>query len=587
MITSRFDRILSVLSILCAVTAASGQDVVFVNAALQTGTNDGSSWANAYQGRLGLKAALDAAQAPAQFWIAEGTYAPSLGDRSASFELHSGIALYGGFVGTETQLSERNPALHETILSGVVASDNPFTPGFGVENAYVVVRAENCDAATILDGLAIREAGSDSAQETPEANLLIAGGSPRIANCAIQDCDSGCDANVDVVGGAPEFVGCRFVDSSFTFAAPMIRNRAASALTLVDCEFVSSPWEFFFGRAVQNGEESEGNPVSRAVLHNCSFTGMAKVVNAGQITIDRCTFQGVSQAVTTTGNATINACIFQNCDGGSYVGGGGILVGPFPPSQTALTVRIMNCLFSGNDHDGGRSTVQSLAVNAGSLTELVNCTFAGNGRTDRPYSAISHCGTGTLRVRNCVLWANQSARDGVEPEVAFCPDESPVITVEHSCLEHWDGSLAGTGNFGLNPQFVDMDGDDNLAGTPDDDLRLAAGSSCIDSGNNTFVPADVLLDLNGASRFRDDPATADSGVGTPPIVDRGAHEFVPPCQGDLEGDRDVDLSDLAALLGHFGMAGGASLADGDIDSDEDVDLSDLAILLSHFGAVCG
>lgn len=58
-----------------------------------------------------------------------------------------------------------------------------------------------------------------------------------------------------------------------------------------------------------------------------------------------------------------------------------------------------------------------------------------------------------------------------------------------------------------------------------------------------------------------------------------------PCTGDLNGDGSIDISDLAQLLAHFGMAG-ASFEDGDSDGDGDVDISDLAALLSNFGTSC-
>ena len=61
---------------------------------------------------------------------------------------------------------------------------------------------------------------------------------------------------------------------------------------------------------------------------------------------------------------------------------------------------------------------------------------------------------------------------------------------------------------------------------------------------------------------------------------------VPQCPGDLDGDNDIDLSDLAQLLGHYGMTTGATYGDGDIDDDGDVDLSDLAELLSVYGTSC-
>lgn len=54
--------------------------------------------------------------------------------------------------------------------------------------------------------------------------------------------------------------------------------------------------------------------------------------------------------------------------------------------------------------------------------------------------------------------------------------------------------------------------------------------------------------------------------------------------GDLDGNGCVNLNDLTALLAHFGMTNGATLADGDTDSDGDVDLSDLAALLGNFGS---
>lgn len=52
---------------------------------------------------------------------------------------------------------------------------------------------------------------------------------------------------------------------------------------------------------------------------------------------------------------------------------------------------------------------------------------------------------------------------------------------------------------------------------------------------------------------------------------------------DNDNDCDVDIQDLASLLGQFGMTSAAST---DTDGDGDVDLQDLASVLGRFGNVC-
>ena len=57
--------------------------------------------------------------------------------------------------------------------------------------------------------------------------------------------------------------------------------------------------------------------------------------------------------------------------------------------------------------------------------------------------------------------------------------------------------------------------------------------------------------------------------------------------GDIDGDCDVDLTDLERVLVSFGSTrGGAWYPHSDINHDGVVDLGDLAILLSNFGVTC-
>lgn len=59
------------------------QTRLYVNANLSAGANDGSSWENAFRGRLALQAALAAAPQAAEIWVARGIYAPPLPARAA------------------------------------------------------------------------------------------------------------------------------------------------------------------------------------------------------------------------------------------------------------------------------------------------------------------------------------------------------------------------------------------------------------------------------------------------------------------------------------------------------------------------
>jgi hypothetical protein len=58
------------------------------------------------------------------------------------------------------------------------------------------------------------------------------------------------------------------------------------------------------------------------------------------------------------------------------------------------------------------------------------------------------------------------------------------------------------------------------------------------------------------------------------------------CFGDLDGDWDIDLGDLAIVLAHYGMTTGVPYEDGSLDCDGDVDLTDLAALLAVYGTTC-
>lgn len=93
-----------------------------------------------------------------------------------------------------------------------------------------------------------------------------------------------------------------------------------------------------------------------------------------------------------------------------------------------------------------------------------------------------------------------------------------------------DGAIDGGGTLDADPLFVLATGQDGVAGTLDDDLRLQENSPAVDAGDNSAVPADaedfdgdgdtaepIGIDLDGLERF------VDGGIGQM-TVDLGAYE---------------------------------------------------------------
>jgi hypothetical protein len=119
-------RIFSVLFVIVFVLSVTPLQVVLAAGVRfakpgATGTRDCSSWANACT----LQTALTGATSSNEIWVAAGTYKPSMGtDRSANFKLVIGVAVYGGFAGTETARDQRDPAANLVILSGDLNGDD-------------------------------------------------------------------------------------------------------------------------------------------------------------------------------------------------------------------------------------------------------------------------------------------------------------------------------------------------------------------------------------------------------------------------------------------------------------------------------
>jgi len=177
--------------------------VIYVDLAADGAIHDGASWATAY---LTLQDALAVAASGTEIWVADGIYYPDLGegatndDRYATFQLKSGVGLYGGFAGSETRRDERDWRTNLTVLSGDLSQNDPDKNSSGLitsvatisaPNAYHVVTATGVNSTAILDGFFITGGKADGAYADP-CNLGCGGGlyvgsnsSPTLSNLTL------------------------------------------------------------------------------------------------------------------------------------------------------------------------------------------------------------------------------------------------------------------------------------------------------------------------------------------------------------------------------------------------------------------
>ncbi len=148
------------------------QKIIFVSQSA-SGTNTGTSWQNAFKD---LKKALNVAQYGDSIFVAKGKYVPSsVSDRNEAFVLRGGIRFFGGFAGFEKSPKQRDftqNTPNTTILSGDIG-----IVGDSTDNSYNILRSENLDSTTVIDGFRFMHANSNGGDDlTPRYSNLVSGG---------------------------------------------------------------------------------------------------------------------------------------------------------------------------------------------------------------------------------------------------------------------------------------------------------------------------------------------------------------------------------------------------------------------------
>ena len=349
-------------------------------------------------------------------WVREGSYRPG-SERSDSFVLRSGIRLYGGFSGTETELAERDWESFETVLSGELT---------GTEHAHHVLIG--ADGAT-LDGFIVTGGLADGEEDEGRgAGMVNDNASPTIQNVIFAENISEARGGAMYNGGssaptlrdvtftenrakggteeeltqggamyndddsAPSLTRVSFVGNNAEMGGAMY-NADRSEPTLEDVDFeenwVTKTEEFSSGRAGAMYNAGESEPV----LTRVSFVG------------NKAEMGGAMYNANSTKPVLVDVSFEENWAEGTEEfssGGGGAMYNASGSAPTLNDVR-----FSNNQADKRGGAI----FNRGSEPVLVDVSFVGNSAGEDG-GAIGSNGSSKPILTNVIFANNEAAERG-------------------------------------------------------------------------------------------------------------------------------------------------------------------------------
>ncbi len=406
------------------------------------------TWANACT----LQVALGLAGSGDEVWVKAGVYlpttdpvpAPSGTDQAKTFEIFPGVAVYGGFAGTESARSERDPQANVTILSGDIDGndDSNNLDGNSIDESSTAITGSNSchvvsldgsggtpiTAATVLDGFVIT--GGDAESATPGCEPL--GGGLR---CTGAGAGSRCSPRLSGLvfqGNRAQFGGAMFDDGYSGESSP----------SLTDVTFRGNRASDYGGAMYNYGETGVSSPVL--------------------------------EQVTFSGNSAL--------DGGAMYNEG--LRGESSPSLVNVTLSGNSADLGGALYNDGTSGVSSPSLNQvtfnGNSASFYGGALYNDGRTG---------GTSSPTLSGVILWGDSAGagaevyNDQATPTLAY----SVVEGSGGSGVASWDSSLGtdGGGNRDADPVLGPLQNNGGFTET----MALGPGSSAIDTGDDGLCTA--------------------------------------------------------------------------------------------------
>jgi hypothetical protein len=361
---------------------------IYVNSAA-TGSANGTSWANAY---TDLQAALNDASG-ANIWIAKGTYKPAgaATDTTVSYKMTTAKNIFGGFAGTETAVTQRNPATNVVILSGDVNGDDK------ADSVYVNKR-DNRRHVLIVEPTVTGVASFDG--------ITVAGGASRDT--------SGTRVSPRETHGAGilSYASININNCKFTGN----RGVVGSALSTYDLDSIQN----IVVNITKSSFSKNGNIVSTAATQATTFGTAAYIWKATSLKVDSCSFseniggRGALCIDSVLTSVLTNSSFTKNINSSTAAGGG------YYSIRTKSSI-VRNCEFIDNSITGtgtggamyfeiSASTNPSLNYSADitAVNTIENCLFRGNKAPLGTIPAARIVGGSNVLIKNNIFEDNTS-----------------------------------------------------------------------------------------------------------------------------------------------------------------------------------
>ncbi|MFN8446394.1 MAG: choice-of-anchor Q domain-containing protein [Caldilineaceae bacterium] len=536
---------------------------------------NGTSWTNAF---TTVQSALVSSFAGDEIWVAKGTYYPDEGTgqtnnaAKSTYQLKSGVKVYGGFVGNELDRNARNWQSNVTELSGDIdQNDTISTTGTTIisgTNAYHVVNASGVASSAVLDGFTIRNGYANGSPTTPcidhcGGGLFSSSGNPTLNNLIFFGNKSNEDgAGMFLYTSQPTLTNITFTLNLALADGGGLYNSTNSTPTLSSVIFTGNLatangaglYNFSTSNAVltdvlfdSNKSSSDGgglyNHSSNPILTNVTVQRNTAASSGGGIVNNYGSRPQMNNIKITSNQASLGGGMYNDrtslpslydvafYDNRATTSGGGMY------NKSSSAALITNTTFISNSSPLGGGIYNStsspvlwnvlfsanLATDSGgglynfsSSSPVLNNVTIANNRAITTAGALYNNSSSNPLIRNSLIWGNTPTTPSLQ--IFNKTSSTPVITytlVQFACST----GLSCNGVLQADPKFRDADGTDNALYTADDDLHIALSSPAADVGSNTLVSPTLTGDLDHRPRLTDGDGNGSA------VIDLGAYEF--------------------------------------------------------------